>query len=89
MKALLRNVLNGLAGLACALCCAIPFLLAAGVVASTWSQGEGRRRRTYRLTAQGAKALAEQRRSWHQFSGAVSAILTGRATKGTAAGQAG
>jgi PadR family transcriptional regulator, regulatory protein PadR len=51
-----------------------------GLVASTWSQGEGRRRRTYRLTAQGAKALAEQRRSWHQFSGAVSAILTGRAT---------
>lgn len=51
-----------------------------GLVSSSWSQEPGRKRRTYRLTAQGTKALAEQRRSWLQFSGAVSAILAGGAT---------
>ena len=51
-----------------------------GLVSSSWSEESGRKRRTYRLTAQGSKALVEQRRSWLQFSGAVSAILAGGAT---------
>ena len=49
-----------------------------GLVASTWSDGSGRQRRTYRLTAAGKKALAEQRVTWHRFSGAVTSIMTGR-----------
>jgi PadR family transcriptional regulator, regulatory protein PadR len=46
-----------------------------GYVASAWSDGDGRRRRTYRLTAQGRKALREQRTTWSAFARAVSAIL--------------
>lgn len=49
-----------------------------GLVASTWSNGNGRQRRTYRLTAAGKKALAEQRTTWQRFSGAVTSIMAGR-----------
>jgi DNA-binding PadR family transcriptional regulator len=52
-------------------------LEALGLVASAWSNGNGRQRRTYRLTAAGKKALAEQRSTWHRFSGAVTSIMTG------------
>jgi DNA-binding PadR family transcriptional regulator len=48
-----------------------------GLVASSWSDGSGRQRRTYRLTTAGKKALAEQRSTWRRFSGAVSTILAG------------
>jgi DNA-binding PadR family transcriptional regulator len=51
----------------------------AGLVRSAWSDGPGRRRRSYRLTAAGVRALAEQRASWREFSGAVSALLGGGA----------
>jgi DNA-binding PadR family transcriptional regulator len=47
----------------------------AGLIAGSWSDGEGRRRRTYRLTAAGRQALVEHRSVWTQFSGAVSAIM--------------
>ena len=47
----------------------------AGLVEGSWSQGAGRRRRSYRLTAAGVRALAEQRATWQQFSTAVSALL--------------
>lgn len=46
-----------------------------GLVRSGWSTVTGRRRRTYRLTAAGRRALAEQRNSWRDFSNAVSALL--------------
>jgi DNA-binding PadR family transcriptional regulator len=49
-----------------------------GLVASTWSDGNGRQRRTYQLTAAGKKALAEQRLTWQRFAGAVTSIMTGR-----------
>jgi transcriptional regulator len=45
-----------------------------------WIQGRWvekanqRRRRYYRLTAEGQKSLARQRRSWQEFVGAVSRI---------------
>jgi DNA-binding PadR family transcriptional regulator len=48
-----------------------------GLVVSAWSDGNGRQRRTYRLTAAGKKALAEQRSTWRRFSGAVTTILAG------------
>jgi DNA-binding PadR family transcriptional regulator len=48
-----------------------------GLVASTWSDGPGRKRRTYRLTAAGHKALNRQRTSWQQFAGAVHQVMNG------------
>ncbi len=50
-------------------------LEAAGLVRSGWSVVSGRRRRTYRLTQAGRRALAGQRTAWEEFSGAVSALL--------------
>jgi DNA-binding PadR family transcriptional regulator len=55
----------------------------AGLVRSTWSDGAGRRRRSYRLTPRGAAALAERRSSWEEFSGAVSRLLIGGPWPGT------
>ncbi|GAA1393116.1 PadR family transcriptional regulator [Catellatospora coxensis] len=49
----------------------------AGLVASTWEKGDGRQRRTYELTGAGRRHLAQQRESWHQFSGAVTAVMDG------------
>ncbi|TAM70561.1 MAG: PadR family transcriptional regulator [Microbacteriaceae bacterium] len=48
-----------------------------GFLASNWDTGEGRRRRTYRLTAEGARALAAQRAEWHRFSAGMNAVLGG------------
>lgn len=48
----------------------------AGLIASEWSTQAGRRRRTYRLTRSGEKALGERRREWRQFATAVEAVLT-------------
>jgi PadR family transcriptional regulator, regulatory protein PadR len=43
----------------------------AGLLASSWSTVEGRRRRTYRLTRRGRSALATERRDWELFARAV------------------
>jgi len=41
-----------------------------------WVEMPGeRRRRFYRLTPKGVKALAEQRKTWHEFTRAVNLIL--------------
>lgn len=50
-----------------------------GLITSAWSESRGRRRRVYQLTAEGRRALFEQRTAWQQFSGAVSRVLGGRA----------
>ena len=47
----------------------------AGLVKGSWSDAGGRRRRVYRLTAAGRRALAEERSSWHEFSAAVTTLL--------------
>lgn len=47
----------------------------AGLVSGTWSEGAGRRRRTYQLTAAGRRRLGSERTTWRQFSAAVSAVL--------------
>jgi transcriptional regulator len=52
----------------------------AGLVTGSWSKGNGRRRRFYRLTAAGRRALAEERATWQEFSSAVSALLQGGRT---------
>ena len=49
----------------------------AGFLASEWSVVSGRRRRTYRLTDRGRGALGEQRKSWSEFSDAVTRVLKG------------
>ena len=50
-------------------------LEAAGLVTSGWSLVEGRRRRSYQLTAAGQRALRDQRSMWEEFAQAVSSIL--------------
>jgi PadR family transcriptional regulator len=47
----------------------------AGLLASRWSAHEGRRRRTYRLTAAGKTALRRETDQWSMFSRAMAAIV--------------
>ncbi|WP_433177466.1 PadR family transcriptional regulator [Actinoallomurus sp. CA-150999] len=46
-----------------------------GLIESSWSAEEGRRRRVYALTARGRRAVDERRREWRSFSAAVNAIF--------------
>lgn len=46
-----------------------------GLIQGRWIEKSGeRRRRFYRLTAQGEKTLAAQRRSWHSFVSALNRV---------------
>lgn len=45
------------------------------LLASRWSEHEGRRRRVYRLTRKGKRALADQTEQWSMFSRAVTAVV--------------
>src|ERR1700677_1529483 len=47
----------------------------AGLLASTWDQADGRRRRVYGLTDHGPAALAAQQTEWRRFAGGVHAVL--------------
>ena len=47
----------------------------AGLVAATWSQAAGRRRRVYQLTPAGRRALAAERGTWREFSATVTRLL--------------
>ena len=47
----------------------------AGLLVSGWSTANGRRRRIYRLTRKGRRAMAKQTDEWRQFAGAVTAIV--------------
>ncbi len=47
----------------------------AGLIAGSWSIVDGRRRRTYRLTAAGRRRLHADRAAWQDFAAAVSAIV--------------
>lgn len=50
-----------------------------GLVESSWSSGEGRRRRIYRLTAAGRRAADASRQEWHGFSRAMDRVMGGTA----------
>ena len=50
-------------------------LEAAGLIAGSWSVVAGRRRRDYRLTAAGVRALSGKRADWRDFAAMVSAAL--------------
>ena len=49
----------------------------AGLLASRWSEVNGRRRRVYQLTAKGQKALATRQGEWRDFARAVQAVVGG------------
>lgn len=49
----------------------------AGLIAGEWTP-DGRRRRVYRLTDRGRRALSAERRGWSEFASAVSAALGAR-----------
>lgn len=49
-----------------------------GHLQSDWSVVDGRRRRIYRLTPRGHKALGEQRQNWNEFAAAVSQVVGGK-----------
>ena len=51
----------------------------AGLLASSWAEGEGRRRRVYSLTGAGAEALADERTQWRHFAAGVRAVIGGLA----------
>jgi DNA-binding PadR family transcriptional regulator len=46
-----------------------------GLLASAWASDSGRRRRVYRVTALGRRALSTQRRDWAGFTRAVEAVV--------------
>lgn len=46
-----------------------------GLLASSWGDAGGRRRRVYRLTGAGAAALRARRREWETFAGSVRAVV--------------
>ena len=47
----------------------------AGLLHSSWAQADGRRRRVYALTDEGAAALAAQQTEWRRFTRSVHAVL--------------
>ncbi len=49
----------------------------AGWISGRWSTVDGRRRRTYRLTAAGRRALGQERTEWSEFSDAIEKVLGG------------
>jgi DNA-binding PadR family transcriptional regulator len=49
----------------------------AGLITGSWSVVAGRKRRDYRLTPAGARALAGKRADWRDFAAMISAALEG------------
>ena len=47
----------------------------AGLIRGSWLTVNGRRRRSYQLSAAGRRALSDERSSWREFSAAVTALL--------------
>jgi DNA-binding PadR family transcriptional regulator len=50
-------------------------LEAASLIAGSWSTVDGRRRRTYQLTAAGQRRLHADRASWSEFAATVTTLL--------------
>jgi PadR family transcriptional regulator, regulatory protein PadR len=47
----------------------------AGLLASSWAEAEGRKRRVYALTDEGAGALAAEQTEWRRFASGVQAVV--------------
>lgn len=54
---------------------ALQRLQSAGLLHSTWSTVDGRRRRVYELTPAGREALAHERSTWGAFARAVESAI--------------
>ena len=48
-----------------------------GLIESRWSEASGRRRRVYRLTRRGQRALGDKTKAWRSFARGMSAGLEG------------
>ena len=48
-----------------------------GSLTSDWDTSSGRRRRVYRLTTGGRKALGLEHQAWQSFSAGIAAVLKG------------
>jgi PadR family transcriptional regulator, regulatory protein PadR len=46
-----------------------------GLLASSWAEVDGRRRRVYALTDQGAASLVAEQAEWRSFAGGIHAVL--------------
>ncbi|GAA0939983.1 PadR family transcriptional regulator [Virgisporangium aurantiacum] len=53
-------------------------LAEAGLISGSWSEVDGRRRRTYQLTPAGLQRLHADRANWRGFAAAVTALLEPR-----------
>jgi PadR family transcriptional regulator PadR len=53
-----------------------------GLLSSSWAAVDGRRRRVYSLTSQGATALAAEQGEWRRFARGVQAVTGGLVTAG-------
>src|SRR5579859_2237787 len=47
----------------------------AGLLGSSWAEGDGRKRRIYGLTDNGVAALAAEQTEWRTFTNGVQAVL--------------
>jgi len=47
----------------------------AGLIESSLESAQGRRRRTYALTARGRKEFTSQRRAWHSYVANMQAVI--------------
>lgn len=47
----------------------------AGLLASSWADVNGRRRRIYGLTSQGSEALATEQTEWRRFAVGIQAVV--------------
>ncbi len=56
----------------------------AGLLSSSWAAADGRRRRVYALTREGAAALTTEQRQWRHFARGVQAVLGWPAQAGLA-----
>lgn len=54
---------------------ALHHLESAGLLRSSWSEVDGRRRRVYELTGKGKKALVGRRGEWDRFARGVAAVI--------------
>jgi len=48
-----------------------------GLIASEWRPVGGRRRREYRLTLDGTRLLASERKDWNRLAAAINSVLAG------------
>jgi len=45
------------------------------LLSASWKEVDGRRRKYYRITAAGSKALAARKQEWQQFAAGVNSVL--------------